>query len=166
MLVRRQALSAFERRKKSGLIREKIKTSPWFKKSRHILFYYPVKGEVDLRPLFQTGSLKKRFYLPTIADEKTFQALPFTSFKTLKKGKQRIPEPQGGIPAKKLDLILVPGVAFDERGNRLGTGRGYYDRFLKRYPRAFKLGVAYREQKVEKIPRGPYDVVMDQVLTD
>ncbi|MCF0205812.1 MAG: 5-formyltetrahydrofolate cyclo-ligase, partial [Bacteroidales bacterium] len=63
------------------------------------------------------------------------------------------------------DLIIVPGVAFDRNGNRLGRGRGYYDRFLCKYPKVEKIGICFDFQLLEEIPTEPTDIRMDKVVS-
>ncbi len=73
-------------------------------------------------------------------------------------------EPQGDVfPAEGVELILVPGVAFDSRGNRLGRGKGYYDRLLAGIP-AFKVGICFDFQRFDRLPAEPHDVPMDRVI--
>ena len=83
----------------------------------------------------------------------------------LKEGKFKIPEPESPeeFPKEKIDFVIVPGVAFDKNGYRLGFGKGYYDRFLEGIT-PFKLGVCQREFFLEEIPHGKFDVKMDDVL--
>ncbi len=79
-----------------------------------------------------------------------------------------IGEPQGPewTDLDKVDLIIVPGVAFDSHGNRMGRGRGFYDRLLKSTPNAVKVGVAFDFQLLDRIPVEPHDVPMDCVLSE
>ena len=65
-----------------------------------------------------------------------------------------------------VELIAVPGVAFDREGNRMGRGRGFYDRLLKSTPNAVKIGLAYNFQMLDAIPTEPHDVKMNLVITD
>ena len=67
---------------------------------------------------------------------------------------------------ESIDMIIVPGVAFDSHGNRMGRGRGFYDRLLKSTPNAAKIGVGYDFQLLDTIPVEPHDVPMDCVITD
>lgn len=86
---------------------------------------------------------------------------------SLVKGRFGILEPPDSAPiadVRALDLILVPGVAFDHGGGRLGRGRGYYDRLLAGTP-AFKVGVCFDSQIVSKVPCEPHDIRMDAVIT-
>lgn len=85
-------------------------------------------------------------------------------------GSYGIPEPRAELPAAKpssLDLILVPGVVFDERGGRIGMGAGYYDRYLARAPGALRVGFAFDFQvRKESIPQAPWDAKMDLIVTE
>ena len=64
----------------------------------------------------------------------------------------------------KIDLALVPGMAFDAAGHRLGRGKGYYDRFLGEHPHIYKIGVCFPFQRVAEVPSEAHDVVMDEVI--
>jgi 5-formyltetrahydrofolate cyclo-ligase len=70
------------------------------------------------------------------------------------------------VPGGEIDAIVVPAVAFDRRGYRVGYGGGYYDRFLPAAPKAAKIGAAFACQIIEEIPVGPYDVKMDSLVTE
>ena len=70
------------------------------------------------------------------------------------------------IPPEEIDVVVVPVVAFDRQGHRLGYGGGYYDRFLPGVPRAMRIGVAFARQIVAEIPADPYDVGMDRIVTE
>jgi 5-formyltetrahydrofolate cyclo-ligase len=82
-------------------------------------------------------------------------------------GRHGLREPVGGtvIDPKDLGVVIVPGLAFDERGNRLGRGGGFYDRFLATTP-AFRIGVCFEVQLASSVPAGPLDVPMDAVVTE
>ena len=89
---------------------------------------------------------------------------------SLREGAFRILEPQGQdlpFPSLRVDLVLVPGVAFDAAGHRLGRGKGYYDQFFASCPQvaaSYKLGIAFPFQIVGEIPTEPHDIQMDEVL--
>ena len=82
-------------------------------------------------------------------------------------GAYGIEEPTGEFftDYSAIDLIVVPGVAFDRKGNRLGRGKGYYDRLLPQIPSAYKAGICFSFQIVEEIPAEPFDICMDEVIT-
>ena len=92
-----------------------------------------------------------------------------TSLNDLTAGYKGIPEP--GLycePAaeNRQKIILVPGVAFDKKGNRIGYGKGFYDRYLKEHEFIKKMGIAFEMQVLEEIPGEPDDVQMDMVITE
>ena len=78
-----------------------------------------------------------------------------------------IEEPTGELftDYADIDFIVVPGVAFDRNGNRLGRGKGYYDRLLPRIPSAYKAGICFPFQLVEEVPAEPFDIRMDEIIT-
>lgn len=101
---------------------------------------------------------------------KRLQMIEIKAWNGLKPGAYGILEPafnpkRLGDP-EKLDLAVVPGAAFDRDGGRLGRGEGYFDRFLKEAGRAYKIGLAFKFQLVEKVPSEAHDVRVDEVLTE
>ena len=70
------------------------------------------------------------------------------------------------IAHKNIDLVLVPGIVFDHEGHRIGYGFGHYDKFLRKVPKATKIGLAFDFQVVDKIPREMHDVPVDMVVTE
>ena len=91
-------------------------------------------------------------------------------FDELECGHYGIREPQEDlirpVPPEEIDAVVVPAVAFDRRGHRLGYGGGYYDRFLPGASRATRIGVAFARQIVTEIPADPHDVRMDRIMTE
>ncbi len=91
-------------------------------------------------------------------------------FDELECGHYGIREPKAGlirpVPPGEIDAVVVPAVAFDRQGHRLGYGGGYYDRFLPGAPRAARIGVAFARQIVAEIPADPHDVPMDRIVTE
>lgn len=135
--------------------------------------YVALSDEVDTRELILKAlALRKNVYAPRIFKKRKeigiFQIRH--PRKDLRKGTYGIQEPGAlsfhqGNPAR-LDLVIVPGLGFDRRGGRLGRGGGYFDRFLLKTNRARKIGLAFREQMVRKIPIGSHDIRVDRVITD
>ena len=80
-------------------------------------------------------------------------------------GDFNILEPQNEPYHGDFDLIIVPGVAFDRKGNRIGRGRGYYDRFLCQHLEVKRIGICFYFQLVEEVPTEPLDIRMDEVIT-
>ena len=91
---------------------------------------------------------------------------PYEGNDKMHRGKFNIPEPTTDPYTGKIDLILLPGVAFDLKGNRLGRGGGYYDRYLSQIDKdTILVGVGYDFQMIEEVPSGKHDKKMDYVVT-
>ena len=161
---------------KSRVIVDKVMALPVFKKARTILFYASWQGEVDTFTLMQRAmELKKRVALPLTRsgkEERHIIAVLIKSLTELKAGSYGIQEPpdlpQNYLNAEELDLVLVPGVAFDRQYNRLGRGAGYYDRFLSDLPVTTPtIGLAYDLQVVDAIiGMQPHDRPVSRVITN
>jgi 5-formyltetrahydrofolate cyclo-ligase len=113
----------------------------------------------------------KRIVVPFCRPEsRELTACRIDDFDELEKGRYGIRAPKEGLlrPVERgeIDAILVPGVAFDQRGYRVGYGGGYYDRFLLGAPQAAKIGAAFACQIVAEIPADPYDVTVDRIVTE
>ncbi|MBU0577361.1 5-formyltetrahydrofolate cyclo-ligase [Patescibacteria group bacterium] len=165
----RNSLSPAVRSEKSAKIAEQLEALEIFKDAEHVLFYYANETEVNTLPLIEKWSKKKNIYLPKIVKKNEFRALPFEGIKNFKKGAYNIPEPVYDGEDKfedKLDLIIVPGVAFDTHGNRIGMGKGFYDRYLEHLHKAPKVALAYQEQVLDQLPKDPYDEPVDIIITD
>lgn len=133
-----------------------------------ILFYAPVSGELEVWPLLEDAiRVGKEAYLPRFVDP-FYTACRITDIETgLAPGQFGIREPVHGspeIPLNRLDFVLVPGIAFDLQGRRLGRGKGYYDRLLAEV-RGTTCGVAFDEQIVEELPVEPHDIHLNCILT-
>lgn len=136
-----------------------------FRTAKVVLLYYPIRNEVDLRPLVDKYQSEKLFLLPVIHRDH-MDICPYHKGDTLKLGHARVPEPQSSPYRGKIDLILTPGVVFDKQKHRIGRGGGYYDRFLRRYRHAFALGVGYDFQLLDNtIPHTSRDKTLDGVVT-
>jgi 5-formyltetrahydrofolate cyclo-ligase len=145
---------------------EAIEKLEVFKNARTVLAYWPISGEVDLRELLNKWQTKKEFLLPVVKDD-YLEIRCFDGEASLATGRSYgILEPTG--PAfcefNKVDLVIVPGVAFDSDGYRLGRGKAYYDRLLPQLIRAYKLGIGFSFQLVDELPSEPHDELMDQVV--
>jgi 5-formyltetrahydrofolate cyclo-ligase len=134
-----------------------------------VLFYVPLRFELSLSSLMQQALIEKRVVaLPRFhPGNRAYEAVIVNGPGECVPGKFGILEPGPGcpvVPGKRLDLVLVPGVAFDLLGHRLGRGRGYYDRLLSEVG-GVKCGVAFDEQVAERVPVEPHDVTLDSLLT-
>jgi 5-formyltetrahydrofolate cyclo-ligase len=163
-------LGSAERIAASAQARARLAAQPLWQKAQSVLFFAPLAGELDLWPLLiEALSVGKHVALPRfIPEEGTYEACPIHDLEQdLQAGHFGIREPNHRCPplsSDRLDLILVPGVAFDPRGRRLGRGKGYYDQLLTTL-RGATCGVAFDQQVVEEIPVEPHDVRLDCLLT-
>ncbi|MEK6954096.1 MAG: 5-formyltetrahydrofolate cyclo-ligase, partial [Candidatus Micrarchaeota archaeon] len=132
---KRDALSPKAALKKSALICKRLANSPIFKKAKTIMFYLPIKNEVHTEnAIFEAYALGKNLSAPVVEKGKLVpKALLPGHYKI---GAFGVLEPFGTatIPPSKIDLVVVPGIAFDLHGGRVGYGKGYYDVFLKKVP--------------------------------
>jgi 5-formyltetrahydrofolate cyclo-ligase len=150
-----------------------------FRSAQHITCYLPNNGELDVTSLIdQAWAMGKTVYLPVLSSirHNHLHFLPYWPDDELVCNRFGIPEPvvrsRRMVDLKSLDLVLLPLVGFDSRGNRLGMGGGFYDRsfaFLRRRQRWFKptlLGVAYDFQEVEGLTSNTWDVPLNGVATE
>jgi 5-formyltetrahydrofolate cyclo-ligase len=136
-----------------------------------VMVYVSKPGEVDTRGLI-TGLLARgtEVVVPIIEQEtRTLRLSYLRDPEVLRPSTFSVPEPIGcEIPVRPstIDLVVVPMIAFDRRGFRLGYGAGYYDRFLSAHPRMTKIGVAFSCLEVEAVPADENDVPMDIIVTE
>lgn len=168
MREKRKALSPASYAKKSLDIQMQLEALPKWKEAAKILLYVSSPEEVDTHRLIQDALEKNRkVYVPK-ASGKTLAICPLYDFENLKPGAHGILEPCEVLEEahpETMDLIVVPGIAFDPRGHRIGYGGGFYDRLLK-LTRGYKVGLAFQEQIVENLPDEAHDVPLDLIITD
>ena len=170
-LARRDALAAAVRARLSRRIARRVAALPEFRRAATVMAYAAFRSEVDTAPLIAAAlAKKKRVLLPcTVVEGRTLEPREFTAGALLVAGAYDIPEPPPDAPradAADIDLVIVPGACFDEAGNRLGYGGGYYDRFLPRASRAATVGVAFEAQVVPAVPSAEHDVPLGAVVTE
>ena len=165
--------SARDRRIRSLKLAAKLFSFEPFRKAGLVAFYVSLAEEVDTRSLIDRAfRLGKRIAVPKCdLKKRRLEFYEIKSRKELKKGVLGIPEPTADpawrVRPRQFDCVLVPGIAFDRRQNRLGRGAGFYDRFLKRVPkRTFKIGLGFSFQIVPRVPTEAHDVRLDAVMTD
>jgi 5-formyltetrahydrofolate cyclo-ligase len=163
-------ISPTQREHDSARARATLEQQPIWKKAQTILFFAPMPHELDIWPSLSVAlSASKHVFLPRfLSDTKSYAAcevkFPETDLKIGQFGIREPTETCPQIPLNRLDLILVPGVAFDLRGRRLGRGRGFYDQLLAGV-RGKTCGVAFDEQIVNEVPVEPHDVLLNCILT-
>jgi 5-formyltetrahydrofolate cyclo-ligase len=166
MLAERDSLGRAELGAMSEAIAEKLFSRPRFAEAGVVAFYLPKGSETDTSGMIRSAlKLGKEVLVPVTSGEISF--VRFTSFADLAPGRFGIPEPRtrNPEPPREPDLVVVPGIAFGLCMHRLGYGRGYYDRYLARSP-AYRVGVCYDFQVVERLPRHDDDQRMDEIITE
>lgn len=167
----RDSQSEEEILRKSKIIEEKLFSLSEFKESSTVMFYYSIKGEVKTYEMINRAIENGyKVFLPK-TDKINRELIPYKveNLEELEIGAYNILEPKDSsekINPEALDLIIVPGVVFDENCYRIGYGGGFYDRFLKKIKKAKKIGLAYELQIVKKIPVEENDVKLDIVITE
>lgn len=159
------ALSEEQRREQSRSVVEQLERTEEFRRATRIAAFWPLSDEVDIREAVTRWTADKRVYLPVVdGDDMTF--VEYRPDAELRQGELGIECPAAGevVSPKELDLVIVPGVAFDRAGNRMGRGKGFYDRYLKGTTAA-KIGICLAPQLVDAVPCQPHDVRMDVVIS-
>ena len=175
----RRALSDSDRCEAAARVAQLLLKSRLFQRSRHIALYLPSDGELDSTPLLHAiWCSNKLSYLPMVQPPYSGR-LRFASYNAKSRmvnNRYGIPEPSVSactiVPAWALDLVLLPLVAFDEKGYRLGMGGGYYDRtfnflsYRQYWRKPCLIGLAYDFQKIEAVPREPWDIPLSGIVTE
>jgi len=174
ILALRRAQSSRDIEKKSGDIRGNLSTFVPFCQAETILFYLAMKDEVQTEKMIEESLQKgKRVVAPSI-DWQRKEILP-SEIKDLTKdieiGVLKIPQPKNNLYSPfspvNIDMVIVPGVVFDRKGNRLGFGGGFYDRFLGKLSDKTELvALAFELQLVENVPSQSHDVAVDYLITE
>lgn len=161
----KRGLTPAERESLSQRICTAIESLPGFDRVMHLMLYHPLPDEVDTRPLLAKWGESKQLYLPIVKGDDIVVA-PYHA-EAVRQGAFGIWEPDAttAVAPALLEWIVVPGVAFDRALNRLGRGKGYYDRLLRQTP-ARKIGIGYGLQLLDEIPAEPHDIKMDLIVTE
>lgn len=143
---------------------DRLERTAAFLMADRILMYHSLPDELSTHEFLDKWKTRKRFFLPRV-NGVNLDILPYDESR-LELGAFHIEEPTGQdtVSPDEIELVVVPAVAYDRKGNRLGRGKGFYDRLLAE-TRASKIGVAYEFQMLDEIPAEPHDVRMDMVIT-
>ena len=174
LLARRAAQPLAARRAAERLICAHLARAAWFRPGLDVALYLSRDAEVDTAPLLRLAHRRGcRIYLPRITDYAAHRMLLVPERGARRDlGRYRIAEPRGGArrTAPAFDLILMPLVGFDNAGNRLGNGAGFYDRFLAnrrgRYGKPLLIGIAFECQRLDALAANAHDVPLDAVVTE
>ena len=173
ILRKRNEIPVNVRFRKDALIKKTLFALSEFASAKTVLFYASFRSEADTAGMIEESlQAGKKVVLPRVDKEKHFLRLyEIKDPGELSPGYMGIPEPS--VPDDRLitidetDVVIIPGVAFDYSGNRLGYGAGYYDKLLsKRMKKIQIIALAYEEQIVDSIPSEAHDVKVDMIVTD
>lgn len=170
MNSRLQQLTVVEKKAKSAAVCQKILQLPAYKNAKRLMAFLNMTEEISLDALMTEAiAAGKEVYVPLCLNKTQMEAVRLPSVAEAVTGMYGIRTAPAGSPKlapEKLDLVLVPGLAFDRQGHRLGHGAAYYDRFLGRCPKAAAVAVAFHEQVVPAVPVDAHDVSMHALVTD
>ena len=164
----KKAVPFCEKCSRSIPIMQQVEQLSQFRDAQTILLYWSMEDEVQTHDFVNRWYQQKTLLLPCV-DGDDLRLRQYTGPECLKEGEQfGIGEPTGPefTDLNSVQMIIVPGVAFDRHNNRMGRGRGFYDRLLKSTPNAYKVGVAFNFQMVELVPTEEFDVPMNAVITE
>ncbi len=150
---------------KSEMIFNQLENLEVFKLAQNIMIYWSMDDEVHTHNFILKWTEKKTMLLPVVEGDH-LRIKQFKGIETMKPGSLKgIMEPDGDdFPENEtIDIIIVPGVAFDKKNNRLGRGKGFYDKLLHRND-SIKIGICFDFQLFEIVPSEPHDISMDLVI--
>lgn len=170
----RKGLTDEEAATKSEAIVQKVVKTPEYKEADNILLYADYCREVMTRGIFEDALLhRKRIYFPKVDKmTNTMEFYQIISLRQLERGYMDILEPREDMKMrykfqpKEDTLAVLPGVAFDTSGYRLGYGKGFYEKFLANRRQISTMALAFACQIIDEIPRDTYDIKMDKIVTE
>jgi 5-formyltetrahydrofolate cyclo-ligase len=165
MLERRNRLTCQEIAKRSKSIQGFVINSKEFLQAKVVGAYFALGSEVTTELIIKRAkTVGKKIALPRV-EEDNIIFYELSSIKSLIRGRFGIMEPPPYGQMSDIDILVVPGIAFDKKGNRLGYGKGYYDRLLSS-KRTFSIGLAYSFQLLENLPYDRYDKRLDAIASE
>lgn len=160
----KNGLTFSQKQAQADSVFSKIELLPEFKKSNNIFIYWSLLDELPTHAFISKWCDKKQFLLPAIVGNEMVLK-QYSASEALLKGSHGIMEPDSLIDFNgEIELGIIPGIAFDEHKNRLGRGKGYYDRFFNEN-QSLKIGVCFDFQLLETIPVSLHDVKMDKIVS-
>lgn len=148
----------------SKLILDKLEKHRLFIEAETVMLYSSLPDEVQTHDFLQKWRNEKKIILPTVVGDDIIpvELSKETDFAV---GDFNILEPQNEPYEGSYDLIVVPGVAFDRNGNRIGRGKGYYDRFLCKHLDVKRIGICFDFQLVAEVPTEDNDIKMNEIIS-
>ncbi len=150
----------------SEIIFNHVESLPQFIQAKVILAYWSMPDEVSTHHFVQKWAAEKKMVLPMVVGE-TLELRAFNGLQNLVANESfgiHEPKTEELVNPKDVDFAIIPGIAFDKKGNRLGRGKGFYDRFLKQ-TNAYKVAVGYDFQIIDEVPVSSLDVPVDIVIS-
>ena len=176
ILAKRKNINTVEKEEKDRKILEKFYESKYYIEAKNIFIYISYDSEINTKGIINKALMdNKKIYVPrTEFKTRLMDAVKITSLDNLIESEYGILEPSAEKPhidPNGLDLIVVPGVAFDRNGGRMGYGAGFYDRYFEKISndnmkKVIKLALAYDFQILEKIPMNEQDVPVNYIITE
>ena len=176
ILTKRSILDAVEKEEKDRKILDRFYDSNYYREAKNIFIYISYDSEINTKGIINKALMdNKKIYVPrTEFKTRLMDAVEITSLDNLIESEYGILEPsveEPHIDPNEIDLIVVPGVAFDRNGGRMGYGAGFYDRYFKKISKdnmkkVIKLALAYDFQILEKIPMNEQDVPVNYIITE
>lgn len=163
LVQKRRVMSTADRQMYSQQILDQLEQMTCFREAKTVLLYYPIQNEVDVLPLVKKYKHEKTLLFP-VSHRRAMTVHPYAGNAMMHRGKFGIPEPTTPAYEGEIDLVIVPAVAFDEKGRRLGRGGGFYDRFIKKQTHAVLVGVGYDFQLVENVPAARHDQRVHRII--
>lgn len=160
----RLMLSELEKEAAAEEVFSRLEKTAAFMMADNVLMYHSLPDELSTIRFLKKWQNRKHFFLPRV-NGVNLEILPYEESR-LELGSFHIEEPTGNdlTDIDDIELMVVPAVAFDRKGNRLGRGKGFYDRLLAT-SKATKVGVGYEFQLLDSIPSESYDIPMDMIIT-
>lgn len=163
--ILKSQLSLQEKKRISSTIFSRLESCETFQKANTIMLYWSMEDEVHTHDFVQKWATKKQIILPCVNGAHLELKIYQGTEHLVAGDRYGIPEPNGPLFTKPetIDLIVVPGVAFDRQNNRMGRGKAYYDKLLASV-KAHKTGICFSFQLLETVPTDQYDIKMDEVI--
>lgn len=169
LIARRRELTSVGKKSSDTAIQQKLFGRVEWKKAKTVCVYVSIAEEVDTSKLIKSLlDTKKCVVVPKVLKEESLGLFHINSYEDLALGRFGVLEPKvhcKGVDKKLVELFVVPGIAFDRKGNRLGWGKGYYDRLLQNI-RVPKIALSYSFQLVDEIPYETHDIRMTSIITE
>lgn len=167
--ARRDALPPEERERLGRAVARNLLAVPEVRRASRVMVFSSFGSEVDTGPIIEQLERDGRSVVLPRVEDRTIVPVGYRSGDPVTPSSLGMLEPAGGDPVNpvEIDVVVVPGLAFDRRGHRVGYGGGFYDRFLGRLrPDALTVGICFTVQVVDEVPHGRGDRPVDLVVTD